>query len=325
MGQDFDGAFVMHIPFNEISLHKDFISQLSEHKQAEIVSQFLDFIKLIKEKGVFDSFLTEFNFSEEISHLLVNSYIGGVQKSFLLSFFTKNVTKIFPENQLDEFKITINEKEYESSGCTYASRKEFDKIVISFPTHDFWKHDRLAGIYSFYDENERKQTLNVELIQISNSMQINCLVELDTTKKKQGISSGQDLWEHRQEFYPNLIFCENVKDQFYENPQKYHIERIMSCLDILHNYFTTKKGEYREQDLKDLGLNVSPESDSVKNNLHLKNLRTFKLPDSGISVYFSEHIKFNSIFSTRIYILPKTGTNKCYIGYVGKHLPTKKF
>lgn len=312
----------MHIPFNEISLHKDFISQLSEHEQAEVVSQFLNFVKLIKKKCVFDSFLTEFNFSEEISRLFGNSYISGVQKSFLRLIFANKMTKIYPENQLDEFKITINENEYESSGCAYASRKEFDKIVVSIPTHDFWKNDRFAGIYSYYDENECKQTLNVELIQISDSTQINCLVELDTIKKKQEISSGQDLWEHRQELYPNLIFCENVKDQFYENPQKYHIERIMFHLDILQKYFINKNGEYREQDLKTLGLNVSPESDSVKNNLYFRNLRTFKLPDSRISAYFSEHIKFNSIFATRMYIMPKAGTDKCYIGYVGKHLPT---
>lgn len=325
MGQSLVGAFVMHIPFNEISLHRDFVSQLSEYEQAEAVSCFLGLVKNMNEKGVFASFLTEFDFSEEISRLLGNSCIIGTQKSFLLSTFTKNVTRITPENQLDEFKIKINEKEYCSTGCAYASRKDFDKIVVSVPTNDFWKNSKLVGDYSYFDENDNKQFSNVELTQISDASQTSCLVELETTKKKQAISSGQDLWERRQELYPNLIFCENVKKQLYENPQKYHIEKIMLHLDILQEYFITKNGEYREQDLKGLGLNVSPESDSVNQDNHLRNMRTFKLPDSGISTYFSEHIKFNSIFATRMYILPKAGTDKCYVGYVGKHLPTKNF
>lgn len=59
-----------------------------------------------------------------------------------------------------------------------------------------------------------------------------------------------------------------------------------------------------------------------KDTLH--NMRLFQLPN-GNTFFFTYHIKFNTpaISPCRIYVYPDG--DKCYIGYIGKHLPTAKF
>ena len=138
----------------------------------------------------------------------------------------------------------------------------------------------------------------------------------------EGITSGQDLWEKREKLYPNLIFCENVKDNLYQDSEKYHIMNVMTRLNRLQQYFSAYDGRYEP---KKLGMNARTESDTVKKEPSLKNLRLFRKPD-GSEEFFFNHIGFSGKYSGgRIYFLPDDANKKCFIGYIGRHLPTKKF
>ena len=64
--------------------------------------------------------------------------------------------------------------------------------------------------------------------------------------------------------------------------------------------------------------NYSSESQSVKDNESLKKLRYFTVENEKL--FFDNHLKFSS---HRIYFIERD--DKIYIGYIGKHLPTKKY
>ena len=120
--------------------------------------------------------------------------------------------------------------------------------------------------------------------------------------------------------FPNLIFCDNVKTQIYTDPGMNHINAIIKRLDKLDYYYN----EHTIFDIKLLGFNARNESDSVKNNSKLKELRKFKKPN-GLYSYFYNHISFYGNFNGRIYFKADDNLKKIYIGYIGTHLPTARY
>ena len=157
---------------------------------------------------------------------------------------------------------------------------------------------------------------------ISTITQERNIVNFQREKMLEGISSGQDLWEAREKLYPNLILCDNVKDQLYQDSEKFHILAVMKRLQCLQNYFSQYHEIYNPNEL---GFDARTESESVKNNPKLKNDRKFRLPD-GTEVYFFDHISFTGKYTGgRIYFLPDCKNQRCHIGYIGQHLPTQKY
>ena len=138
--------------------------------------------------------------------------------------------------------------------------------------------------------------------------------------KSSNIVSVYDFWDNKESLFPNLIFCENVKEHIYKNPEPRHIRAIIKRLEILNKYYI----EHDIFDIKTLGFNARTESDSVKNNTKLKQLRNFKKPDGSYS-YFYNHISFTGSFPGRIHFLEDNNLKKIYIGYIGVHLSTAKY
>ena len=64
-------------------------------------------------------------------------------------------------------------------------------------------------------------------------------------------------------------------------------------------------------------MNISDESDKVKNTPRLKRQRNFKISDKIGSQYCFFHIKLDTI---RIHIYPEEQEKVIYIAYIGSHL-----
>ena len=56
------------------------------------------------------------------------------------------------------------------------------------------------------------------------------------------ISSGAELWEKREQLYPHLIFCKEVKRQLEEARVSIQIQTIMKRIQILEDYFAAYEG-----------------------------------------------------------------------------------
>lgn len=96
----------------------------------------------------------------------------------------------------------------------------------------------------------------------------------------------------------------------------------MKKLERFQDYFSNCNNLY---DPKVLGMGARTESETVKSDTDLKALRRFKLLD-GNEEYFFDHVGFTGKYTGgRIYFIPDNANNRCFIGYIGRHLPTKKY
>ena len=117
-----------------------------------------------------------------------------------------------------------------------------------------------------------------------------------------------------------MIFCKSCEN---EKDRILGLQSFTKIITSLINFEKTcVQNKFSDNscmnDLRDLaGLDVSPETVSTLQNYKVE--RTFELPNKDY-VVFNYHIKIDDI---RIYYeIIKSGI---YIGYIGGHLPTKKF
>ncbi len=317
----------MILTFNELSCNKDFLDNKSARN---LINNFILLMKEIENQNILDEcILTEdFFASDNISNYnfskwLKDDSVDRIHKQFFRRFMDKRCTYVGASNVNGDFSIIIGEKKYESIGCAFAIERETD--ILSLPTNDAWNHGSLTGEYVTIANDFDDEILdfkNVVLNNIPTTTSIDAIIAKYKKELQNNITSGQDLWESREKLYPNLIFCSNVKNQLFEDSEKFHIISVMKKLNEFQKYFSEYDGKY---DPNKLGMGARTESESVKKNPELRNLRLFTKPD-GTKDYFYDHVGFNGKYSAgRIHFLPDDKKRMCYIGYIGRHLPTKKY
>ncbi|MCS6103526.1 hypothetical protein DWV12_14525 [Clostridium botulinum] len=318
----------MYIAFNELSVHEEISNCAEKNTARNIINEFVKILARVKKHKEFSGLIATqdihtFQVSSEysIQDWLSDPLVDGKYKTFFRTLYSQRCNYIDNRDYLlNELQINVGGHKFSGIGCLVAS--EMNESVISLGTHELWLNEELDGILSTLD-NETDEILNEyrRLNNISKEIHIDKLEEKLKSEDFSMISSGQDLWEKREALFPNLVFCESVKDQLYKDPQKFHIEQVAKKLLHMQQYFSEYDGIYNP---KELGLHARTESETVKSNPDLKAFRLFKKPD-GSEEYFYNHIGFTSIYCVRIHFLPDDANRKCYIGYIGKHLPTKKF
>lgn len=184
----------------------------------------------------------------------------------------------------------------------------WNTIVISFLSSEEWNQSSIIlKKQTIIDDNIQKTDINIRHISIIEHLESHkeFFNELEIEKKLNIIQ--EIFWDRKDELFPNkIVFCKEVEEQI-KSLDKTIFQQAIS---ILRDIETNKK--------QITDFNYSPESQSVKNDINLKKLRYFTVDSEKI--YFDNHLKFSS---HKIYFLEKQ--DKIYIGYIGKHLPTKKF
>ncbi|MBD5447713.1 MAG: hypothetical protein HDR32_08280 [Treponema sp.] len=314
----------MYVPFNEISIHNDFADSISYESANQIILNFLSLLKEAQCKKIVEGFITNESIPIDIpiiQNWLNDSKIDYENKIFLRSLVGKYFSSV--EAPLTDAKIELNGKVYVSKGAGLAFDRGCD-YILSLNTNSIWNKENIFFNFETINENDELITVKKELSQISGIISLQKVALTNRKKSFNTISSGQDLWEQWDSLFPNLIKCDITKHCLYENPERNHIAKIIEQLDTLNTYFSSLQDTFSFAELKKLGINVSDESDTVKQKPNLKKHRCVKLPD-GTKEYFFYHAKFFGKFETRLYFLPIKNTKKCYIGYIGKHLKTQKY
>lgn len=301
----------MNLVFNELSVSLS--SLKDEYSICEVLTEF---VTMLHENNA----NIENVFSEQVIYNFCINETFGIQdwmkkadvdqKRFLQSFWGRKVTLIQEGYYSNNVTFTYDSKSISAVCGSIAHAQNIPLLSVN--------SDKAWGGHEIIATHQDFQQITLRNIAQSSHFQNSSSVESDILRK--GISSGQDLWERREMLYENLVFCETVKDQLYENPQLSHIQQVMKRLDILNSYYRT----HTIFSNKTLGYDARSESDSVKKNNDLKAQRKFKLPD-GTYEYFFDHISFSGIFCGRIHYLADDEKKKIYIGYIGKHLPTPKY
>lgn len=194
---------------------------------------------------------------------------------------------------------------------------EWDSYVVSFLSSELWEREWMEGKYISIDNED-------EVVKVRNCGILDHVDKIVANARRQHvliISSGSELWEKREQLYPHLIFCESVKKQLEEARVSIQIQTIMKRIQILEDYFATYEGEF---DKNKVGFGCRTESESVKKDNELNEQRKFVTP-FGKEEYFYWHISFPGNYPGRIHFLPDPEHKVGIVGYIGKHLPTKRF
>ena len=319
----------MKLILNDLSYDKNIANVSSKDKSKECIKTVVEVLfllqkeRVIRYKGDIESlqsiisidFACNYNFQKWLND---SEGVKAEHKTFLKRVIDKyNI--VVNEETTSEFCCKISEMEYESKILHKVI--EGDCTALSFKTVDVFSDDYIQGIYRFLDEEQDDlKEENKEIPNICDNSKITSLKAKCKKDNYSNITSGYDFWDHRESLFPNLIFCENVKKQIYNDPGMNHINAIIKRLEKLDDYYN----KHNIFDIKTLAFKARNESDSVKNDSKLKELRRFKKPDDSYS-YFYNHISFSGNYTGRIHFEADDKLKKIYIGYIGKHLPTAKY
>jgi hypothetical protein len=235
--------------------------------------------------------------------------------------FLQIATSNYPliDDTLEFLQVTIEwngKVEYSALGAAAYYRSP----LVSFPTKHPWNSSPIP--VTTHLKGEKTEVRLQNLYQLEGIEKI-----LDALQKENDsfLFSIKDLIQNINKLYPHIIFCDTMmqclKKWSYPETIFTQTKEILRLLDsFVEKWKTDDALFYSEKAIRDFGLNheVSGESDTVKNNPKLKNMRTFYLPD-GRKLFFEQHIKLTNGF--RLYFYPDMAQKLIYIGYVGPHLP----
>ena len=134
------------------------------------------------------------------------------------------------------------------------------------------------------------------------------------------VRKGSDIWDHRNELYPRLQFCESVGEQLKDvlsgdSKLRPIMKKLSEFEDFCKNW---NSGPFDNEVIPG---KVTPESPETLEKYG--NVRTFRCPD-GQYMVFSWHARITP-GEWRIHFHPVEDKRQLIIGYIGHHLPTVRF
>jgi len=312
----------MDLIFNEQSLNNKM--EFNDSEQWQLMIDFAELLHVLwsAEKEL-PTIFTDIDFySNDLINALFNKSLKD-KKYFRIfnALLTNRKSKVIEAKDYADAEVIVSVDNVPNSslGCLVAHEEGVP--TISIRTHEIWKEESIHGYYVKLGFGADDLT-NVDVI-IDNISEKSHTDKFLATQKNEifdSIFTCYDLWENREKLFPFLVFCECTRSQIQEDDDKHHIRGVMNRLKILNDYLEVNGGIYSK---KGFGHKARDESDTVKNNKRLKEMRYFQKP-CGKWDYFFDHFGFptNLYSAGRIHFLPCNKEKLCYIGYIGRHLPT---
>lgn len=311
----------MYLPFNEVSLHEKFV-QKQQNDIDEKIFHFFLFLRELDKRNILDKLIVynEFNFNnnELLNRWLKSPTRTKEERSWYYRFIDRHLEEV-NKPELDEAFVNVGSLSYSSIGICHAIINKHPGI-LNIQSDDFWIQKSSKVLHRWLDENCDFLENYIDVNQFFDMEQISDLELLEDSNRLKNISSGQDLWEQWNSFFPNLIPCGDVKENLYARSNKYHLDLVVEKLKILQKYFANKSKAYFYRDLRDLGLDVVDETPSTKKESECEESHTFLLPNGEKDVFWL-HIRFDTDVLVRLHFKPKD-MNNCYIAHIGFHLKT---
>jgi len=208
------------------------------------------------------------------------------------------------------FDFKYNDQYAKGLGAAYL----FDSLVISCDSSSEWDCTCVFIKAICLEDDEISETIQ-EVKHSSKPIHLGFLDDWIKQRTKPSIPHGRILWLKRNLLYPNLFFCENVKDQIIHlNDSHPEFIQIKKRLFELEEYCQQwNQGQFNAAELPS---KVTPESASRLQELETK--LTFLCPDN-VSRTFSWHSRYTP-GAGRIYFFPENNLRKIFIGYIGRKI-----
>jgi hypothetical protein len=230
--------------------------------------------------------------------------------------FLKDVFKEF-EDEFYLSEIRYQEEIVKSIGFALI----IDGLAVSFNSETRWNNSYLTLEVLRIDGNQKIVSETVEIVHAScrNHVEEHNNWIQDRIRKTVNINSGQEIWQQREELFPNIDFCDSVNRQL-QNIRYGQIELkvvIKALLELQNCCKNWNKGYFS---VLGYALEESGESEPTLNQYRQE--RIFVCTD-GKERLFERHIKLR-LCNWRIhFIAEKPG--KLIIGYIGRHLSTVNY
>ena len=234
--------------FNEISLKQ----QVAKLPLTEQFSGFLKVCQELKHRNKDNDFYyTDELMTEEIANeytihdWLKDRNVPQKDKQFFRSLIQRG-HRIETGDFLDSELIVELETEGSISAKGALMAYEWDSYIVSLLSSELWEKEWMEGKYvSINDEED-------EAVKVRNCGILDHVDQLITSERGRQsliISSGAELWEKREQLYPHLIFCKEVKGQLEEARVSIQIQTIMKRIQILEDYFATYEGVFDKNEV----------------------------------------------------------------------------
>lgn len=280
----------------------------------------LKLLKELKEKKYIDTVRSLYGLKgmEIIKGKTLEEFISCEQdidfRRQLLSFISnKTINVEYPlVSEEEEKELGLQEYRYEDEiviDMGYADI--FKALLISFNSNEIWNKDKLKLEKTIMDIDGELRKSVVEIHHASTIEHITRNSIFANTREKEIFQELLENFEIASQIYFKKI---KLSPDIFREIRRLDREVLIDAIDILYSLEIGKK-ELQEY-------NYSSESEGVKNNPALRELRNFKLP-SGKKMYMFNHIK-NLPKACRIYFHKESDT-EIYIGYIGKHLRTVNY
>lgn len=298
--------------FNELSLPLQNLNEFEE---------FFKVLESLKLHGL-NKIRTDKQFThypEILENKTFQEVVGQIKdrdkKRRLLSFINSTIITIesplIKKEESEEYNQTLENEYFYKNISTIgglACCDIWNSMSVSFNSREEWYRENIILQKQFIADNHE---LNIDIRHASKLKHLEYHKDFfDNLEEEKRLNITQEnFWERREEFFPNkIVFTKEIEKQI-ENIDKVIFEQAIGILRDV------------ESDRKLItDYNHSGESKSVKEDDSLKKLRYFTIDDE--KVFFENHIK-SLPNANRIYFLEKN--DKVFIGYIGKHLPTKKY
>ncbi|MBD2343749.1 hypothetical protein [Anabaena subtropica] len=194
-----------------------------------------------------------------------------------------------------------------------------DTIAVSFNSDECWNCSNIEIDTIQLNEDEEIVHEILEILHSSYGYHVNEHKEWIQKRIHEIVIDGEDIWNRKEELFPNLDFCEVVYKQLKNiRTRQLELQPVLKVLRELQQ--CTENWKTGLFDVKSHALDESRESEPTLNKY--KNERMFLCPD-GEKRLFDRHIKLR-FCNWRIHFFPKE-PGKVIIGYIGRHLPTVKY
>lgn len=237
--------------------------------------------------------------------------------------FTDKETDKDTEEHIELFDVCLPNTQESLSALRAAAWNE--SPLLSFPTRFPWTASPVTVIVEQLSQFGEVVNATKELCNLHSFEQFEKEKVGLQEKLSKRIRSGKELLEQAKQLYPRLCFCGKSEEQLRNWTYSINfLQQVKDALAIFNTFAECcddgKIAGYSHDTLRQLGLQheVSSESSTVREKF--RQTREFYLP-SGEKMFFGDHVKFKQ--GIRMHFFVDQNKHVVFIGYIGKHLPTK--
>ncbi|MEG0135801.1 MAG: hypothetical protein RR795_01150 [Cetobacterium sp.] len=292
---------------------------------SKIEESLKNFIKILYELKIYDIKTIKSTLSKDEIEISEKKYMGEYIKEIKNKDLKKLALNLY-NNKILEIKVPLIEEsdiyseEYKEVDFYYQEEKAqgfgvaslYNTLAISFENANKWENKNFIEIkkITFDESGELVETkIDVKHIYDYNKLEVHKEYLKSLSDEKYKID--KKIFSYcTEDKFKKIKFCEGVA-------------KSISNLDSNVYNSVLRKLILIEKEVENIkGFDISSEGETVASNPKLRQLRCFKLPDKDIEIYMGMHIKGIPLGNRIHYCIED---EQVYIGYVGKHLETKKF